>query len=437
MGSMDLLVKDAIIVTQNRERSIGRGDIAISDGKIEKVGSRLKGPSHRTIECGGRMLAVPGFINTHCHIPMSPLKGMLDCVGLEEFLSATSDFDRRNSKESVYYSSILGIMEMIRGGITDFVDFYYDEDAVKAAVEALSYKAHLAWVTLDRDKTTQRGDPISNAERFVKSVAGNKSVEPMIAVQGVYAAGKETYSTALDIAKENGVMTTTHISETQQEVKECKKRYRTTPVGFLDRIGFLNKRLLAAHCVWISRREAALLSKCAGVSYNPTSNMKLSSGVSPIMDLVEQGANVTLGTDSVASNDSLSMLNEMKYGNLVQRICRGSYALTAQQTLDFATLNASIALGSGAGSIEAGRPADIAILSPESFQGVKGREINWIVYSAGRDNVVATIVNGNVLYYNGFNEKAKALGKKAERYLEAKKGNKSSGSLSKEQRESK
>ena len=413
-------MKDAVIVTQNRERAIGRGDIAISDGKIEEVGRRLKGPSRRTIECRGRMLAVPGFINTHCHIPMSPLKGMIDGVGLGEFLSATSDFDSRNSKELVYYSSILGIMEMVRGGITDFVDFYYDEDAVKAAVEELSYKAHLAWVTLDRENTTQRGDPISNAERFVKSAAGSSSVEPMVAVQGIYAAGKETYSAALEIAKENGVMTTTHVSETLQEVKECKKRHRATPVEFLNRIGFLNKRLLAAHCVWISRGEAALLSKCAGVSYNPTSNMKLSSGISPIRDLLEQGANVTLGTDSVASNDSLSMLNEMKYGNLIQRVCRKPYALTAQQTLDFATLNASIALQSGAGSIEAGRPADIAILSPENFNGIKGREVNWIVYAASRDNVVATIVNGNLLYYNGFDEKAKALGKKAERYLEAK-----------------
>jgi len=333
---------------------------------------------------------------------MTPLKGMVDGLGLWDFLKTTSDFDSRNNKSMIYDSAVVGIAEMIRNGITDFVDFYYDEDIVAKAVADLHYQGNLAWVVLDKDKTTQKGDPVSNAENFIKRNK-IKGVKPMVAIQGVYAASKDTMKAAYDIAKSNNTKVTMHIAETEYEVKEHKKRYGMTPVKWMYKNGFIDKNLLAVHCVWLDKDEIAMISKAGAISYNPTSNMKLGSGIAPIKEMLDSKATITLGTDSVASNNSLDIISEMKYGSLLQSVrLRNPKAILAAQAFSFATYNAAGFLyGNKNYGLVEGAKADITLIKRGINFG-SSSVINSIVYSSSPADVVATIVNGSVLYYKGF-----------------------------------
>ncbi|MGC8538737.1 MAG: amidohydrolase family protein [Candidatus Micrarchaeia archaeon] len=419
---MDILIKNTVIVTQDRNRKIANGDIYISDGRIDEIGKNIRADADIALKSRSQLIALPGFINTHAHIAMTPLRGKVDDIELSQFLDTTSRFDSRNNYKKIYYSAVLGILSMIRSGITHFVDFYYGEDAIAKAIEDIGYNAHLAWVTLDKDKTTQKGDPISNAEHFIKQYKGSGSVKPMVAVQGVYAAGKETFGAAAELADKYDTLTTAHVAETYFEVVQHFRKYRRTPLQWLNDIGFVNRRLIAVHCVWLSRSEIAIAAKKAGaVSYNPTSNMKLASGIAPISRLASVGANITLGTDSVASNNSLDMFNEMKYGSLLQKVKEGNAkVLDAQSMLDFATVNGAKMLGEGGGTIEVGKPANIVLLNPEPNMlpmPKAGGIVKDIVYAANPGNVAATIVNGQLLYNNGFAEGIEKLRDEALKFL--------------------
>jgi 5-methylthioadenosine/S-adenosylhomocysteine deaminase len=415
MEEGSILIKGAKVLLEDLREA--DADILIENGHIIKIG-KINGKAETVINAKAEgLVAVPGLINTHAHIAMSPLKGMVDGLGLENFLKETSAFDAKNSPDMIYNSAILGIAEMIRNGITDFVDFYYGEDAVAKAVEDMDYQGNLAWVVLDNDKTTQKGDPISNAERFIRSNKRN-GVNPMISIQGVYAASKETIESAYGLAEEYDKNVTMHIAETKFEVDEHKNKYGMTPVEWLHKYGFINKRLLAVHCVWLNKKEIGMISDSGAVSYNPTSNMKLGSGIPPIYEMHERGARITFGTDSVASNNSLDLFEEMKYGTLLQCVrLNDPNAITAKDAFGFATLNAANFLYRKMDyGIKEGAKADIVLLR-KSVNMAGSNIVNDIVYSANPSNVAATIANGKLLYKDGFNERIGKVINRASRYI--------------------
>ncbi len=413
LGNKSVLIKEVYALIGD---SFKKTDMLLENGAISRLG-HLNDKADIVIDAEkGHLIAIPGLINTHAHIAMSPLKGLVDDVPLEKFLEITSNFDSINTRELVYNSAIIGITEMMRNGITDFVDFYYYEDEVARAINDMGYQGNLAWVVLDKDKTTQKGDPIKNAEHFIKSNSV-KRVRPMVAVQGVYAASRETIMAASELAEEYDTLTTMHIAETAYEVDEHRKNTKMRPVEWLNKLGFINKRLVAVHCVWLNGNEMKALSRSAGaVSYNPTSNMKLGSGKAPIKELLSNGANITLGTDSVASNNALDMFAEMKYGALFQS-AESAGSIKAMQAFEFATKNASKVLYGNAAGIYVGARADIVLLKPPlNNANASQPKINDIVYSYNPSNVEATIVRGDVLYYNGFGGKIPKLYEKALRY---------------------
>ncbi|MCL5102078.1 MAG: amidohydrolase family protein, partial [Candidatus Marsarchaeota archaeon] len=276
---------------------------------------------------------------------------------------------------------------------------------------------NLAWTVLDEDKTTQKGNPLSNAERFIKSNR-NDRVSPMIAVQGVYAASKETISSAYDIAEKYGTNITMHIAETEFEVQEHKKVHGKTPVEWMYSNGLIRKNLLAVHCVWLSKKEISIIAKKAGaVSYNPTSNMKLGSGIAPISELAKSGSNITLGTDSVASNNSLDIISEMKCGSILQSAkYLNPEAISPEQAFSFATHNASSFLHGEHAALTPGSRADITLLRLQTMP--KENPINRIVYATNPSDVFATMVAGEMLYMRGkFQEKLEKEIAKAQRSI--------------------
>jgi 5-methylthioadenosine/S-adenosylhomocysteine deaminase len=401
---MSLLLKDCrFVATQDKERSIlEKRDILIEGSRISKIEKNLSGEGcDEIIDCS-KSLVMPGLINTHTHIAMSSMRGLADDVVLEEFLEKTYLADSRMGEREVYSGALLGCLESVSFGTTTIADLYYSEDQIAKAAVQTGMRANLAWAILDKDKTTQKGDPVNNCESFVRKW-GKKSelVTPGVGVQGVYAASEETYMRAKDIAERYGLKTHTHLSETRSEVYEHVKRAGMRPVEWLDKIGFLDGKLTAAHCVWLTKSEMDMLAK-KGVSpsHNPTSNLKLASGgLCPVPKLIERGANVCLGTDSCASNNNLDMFSEMKLAAILHKNAKWDATLvSAQQAFDMATINGAKALGINSGSIEVGRLADLIIVNLDKPHLVPTNNlVSNIVYSMQGSDVDTSIIDGKVV----------------------------------------
>ncbi len=397
---MSILIKDAWIVTQNSNRDILQGDVYIKGNRISAIGS-LSQDADITINAKGKIL-IPGLINTHTHIAMSPLRGKTDDIPLNKFLDITSKFDKGRSSYEIYKSALQGSIEAIRLGTTTIVDLYYSEDIIEKAVNAAGLRALLAWVILDKALTTQEGIPIENAETFAKSKGAGIATHT-IGFQGIYAANEDLLSEGMSFARKNSLVVPMHLSESEFEVKECIRKNHMPPVEYLGNIGFLCSNLLAVHAVWLSSNEAKLFSEFGvNVSHNPTSNMKLGNGISDIASFVEQGINVTLGTDSVSTNNSLDMFQEMKFAALLQKGKRlNPTTLSAQEILDFVTINAAYSIGmeNELGSIENGKLADVVLIDPKpnALPLHKQNIISNIVYSVEGLNVDTSIIDGRLV----------------------------------------
>jgi len=403
---MSILLKNCrFLVTQDSSRKVLEGKDLLIEGDISRIGNNLNKnlSGAEVIDCSDS-LVMPGLVNTHTHIAMSKMRGVADDVVLEEFLEKTYKIDSKMSEKDVYEGALLGCLESIKFGTTCFNDLYYFEDEVAKAAIKLGIRANLAWAVLDKDKTTQKGDPAKNCEAFVKRWKGkNGLVVPEVGVQGVYAASEETYARAAGIAEKNDVKTHTHLSETRMEVYGCVKATGKRPPELLAKSGFLNKRLTAAHCVWLTKSEMDLLAKSgASVSHNPTSNLKLASGgLAPVPELLERKVNVCLGTDSCASNNNLDLFKEMKLAALLHKNAKWDATLVpAQAALDMATVNGAKALGINAGSLEEGKLADIIIVGlrkPHLVPTDKNNVISNIVYSMSGSDVDTSIIDGKIV----------------------------------------
>ena len=346
MAGKTLAVNNALILGVKGKNKPVEGNVLIEGEFIKKI-SDEPFDADKIIDARKNLL-VPGFINTHSHVAMSRFKGLLDDIKLSEFLEKTFKLDSQRTDEDIYNSSILGICEMIDSGITSFADLYYSEDIIARAVENTGIRGFLSWNTLDKKFTTQTGEPIENAENFIRSFSKKSSlIIPSIGVQGIYVASDDTYLQAYEISKKYGTIIHTHLAETREEVNNCMKERGKRPVEQLDSIGFLNENLLAAHTVWLNLSEVRALAKnSVSISWNSVSNEKLGvGGIPPIPEMMAQGVNVSMGTDSCGSNNSLDMFCVMKNSALSLKNSRWDPSiLNADELFQMATQNGSYAV---------------------------------------------------------------------------------------------
>lgn len=406
LGMSSIQVKNALIVTQNSKREILRGNVFVKNDKIEYIGKE-ENFAEENID-GSNMILAPGFINTHNHVAMAHFKGRLDDVNLEEFLDKTYKFDSNRTDEGIYNSSKLGMYEMIDSGTTSFLDLYYSEDQIAKAALDVGIRAFLSWVTLDHEYTTQKGDPIKNAENFIINNRSSALVTPSIGVQGIYVSSDETYHKAQEIARKYKTIVHTHLAETRKEVYDfVKKSNGIRPIEHLNEIGFLSKNVIAAHAVWATLREVRMLAaNSVKVSWNAISNSKLAvGGIAPIPEMLENGVVVSLGTDSNGSNNSLNMFECMKFSSISIKNERWDASIiNAQTILDMATVNAAASLNRGdLGSIEVGNKADLILveLNPNLIPTTEENAVSNLVYSANPSNVDTVIVDGKILKNKG------------------------------------
>jgi 5-methylthioadenosine/S-adenosylhomocysteine deaminase len=399
-----LVIADALVVTQNARREVVRADVRVEGGRFTHVGPRA--PREGTTVVDGREFALlPGFVNAHTHVAMTPLRGIADDRDLAGFLETLFAVDAHRTEADVEAGARAGIAEMLLSGTTSFLDLYYFQDAVARASESLGIRGFLGWAVLDPEMTTQTGAPLDNAAGFIDRWRHHPLVTPLVAPQGVYVCGKETWLGAKALADREGTLCHFHLSETRREVNEHQAKTGRRPADWLGEIGFLGPRMVAAHAVWLTGQEIELLAKSGvGIAHCASSNLKLASGgVAPVVELRAAGARVGLGTDSVASNNSLSMLREMHLAGLVQKNHQwDATALTAQELLDLATIEGATTLGRGRdlGSIEVGKQADFSLVRLDHPTVLPARAeaiVSHLAYSASEEAIDSVYVGGEIV----------------------------------------
>jgi 5-methylthioadenosine/S-adenosylhomocysteine deaminase len=398
-----LVVSDALVVSQDPGRRVVRADVRVDRGAFSHVGPHSPREGATVVDGHGFAL-VPGFVNTHGHVAMTPLRGVADDRELAGFLETLFAVDAHRTEADVEAGARAGVAEMLLGGTTSFLDLYYFEDAVARAVESLGIRGFLGWAVLDPSLTTQKGRPLDNAAGFIGRWAHHDRVTPLVAPQGVYVCDEETWHGAKELGERTGSLCHYHLSETRREVHDHQAKTGRRPAEWLAEIGFLGPRQVAAHAVWLTGREIDLLGKAGvGVAHCASSNLKLASGgVAPVIELRAAGATVGLGTDSVASNNSLSMLREIHLAGLVQKNHRwDAAALPAQELLDLATIDGARMLGrSDLGSIEVGKTADFSLVRLDHPTLVPARPeaiVSHLAYSASDEAIDSVYVAGQAV----------------------------------------
>jgi len=408
--SVDYIIRGEYVLPMDEKLTIIKdGAVAVTGENILEVGTydeiAKKYYSSSVIEGEGNVV-LPGLINTHTHAAMVYFRGMADDLPLTEWLKnhIWPAENRWLSTEFVSDAVELACLEMLKGGVTTYNDMYFYEDAAGKAAKRMGMRAVLGVGILDfPSKSAGTTDEyFANAESFISDWKGDELITPCIAPHALYTCGTASLKRARSVADRYDIPIHIHLSETKWEVNEIKNRYRMTPVEYLDSLGFLDKRVLAAHCIWVEDNEIDLLVKRkVGVSHCMESNLKLASGFAPVVTMLTEGLKVTFGTDGAASNNDLNILSEMSTTAKVHKaLSDNPTVLDAKTVLLMATRWSAEVLGLGdkIGSIEKGKIADIIAINLKKPHLTPLYNVySHIVYAAMASDVETVIVNGKIV----------------------------------------
>lgn len=373
--------------------------------RIGKAGSETAAPETEVMDCTGRV-AVPGFINMHTHAAMALMRGMEEDVAFPEWIGNIWDIETRINGEYIYWGTKVAAIEMIRTGTTTFNDqYWYLPEAHKAAVE-MGVRPAMAYVILDKGRPEAAARQREQCQRrYEESLDWKDGAIFSIAFHSIYSVSEEMMLWAAGFAEKYGLNLHIHLSETRKEVEDCRKRHGgLAPVEYLDRLGILNERTIAAHTLWLSDNEVRILGeRKVTCVHNINSNTKLASGYKfRYNELRDAGANVCLGTDGCASSNNLDMLEVMKTSALLQKAWRyDPKALPLEELLAAATRNGAKALRIDAGEIREGALADLLIVNTDnSFFLSPGSFLANFIYSAHSDCIESVIAGGRPVMRN-------------------------------------
>jgi len=409
--SVDLLVTGGTVVTMDAERwVIEEGAVAIRGERIVAVGpaSELerKYRPRRLLRAEGRLI-LPGLVNTHTHAAMALYRGVADDVVLETWLR---DYifpleAKLTTAEFVYWGTKLAAWEMILGGTTTFVDMYYFEDEVARAASEAGLRVVAGETILDfpsPDSPTP-ADGLRYTEEFIQRWRNHPLVTPAVAPHSAYTCSADTLQAATALAKRTGAPLLIHLAESKGEMETVKGRTGRTSARYLAELGVFDVPTLAAHCIYLDAADRTLLAeKHVGCAHNPSSNIKLASGIAPVLALRAAGVKVGLGTDGPAgSNNDFDMMEEMDLAAKLQKVFSGDpQALPAIDALAMATIEGAQAAGLGEeiGSLEPGKRADVILLRRDAPHAIPAFDVySQIVYSLKASDVETSIINGRVV----------------------------------------
>ena len=411
---MNILIKNIDVVTCDKSNTVIKDtNIAIKGNQIYFIGTsedKLKEFNADRVIDGSNKLAMPGLINTHTHSGMTILRNFANDLPLEEWLfNNIIPTEAKLGEEDIYWGTMLGMAEMIKTGTTTFTDMYYHMDTVAKAVEETGMRANLsrnAFKFIGSEGEMVRNQ-VPICVEFFKNWhnKANGRIKVYVEIHSVYLCDELGLAESAKLAKELNTGIHIHLLETFREREEAIKRYGADPAEVCLNAGVFDVPVIAAHCVHLSDSDYDILkSKGVNVAHNPTSNLKLGSGIANVPLMMKRGINVALGTDGTASNNNLDMFEEMHIAALIHKGAQMQPTLvTAEEALRMATVNGAKATGfeNEIGQIKEGSKADIILIDMDKPHITPINEyIPALVYCVQGSDVDTVIVDGNILMEN-------------------------------------
>jgi 5-methylthioadenosine/S-adenosylhomocysteine deaminase len=408
---VDTAIVGGTIVSMDKDRRIIEdGAIVIQKGKIIKIGKRAEVMSKirakQTIDATGKVI-VPGLINTHTHVPMTLFRGIADDLDLNEWLTKyIFPAEGKNvSEDFVRAGTQLGLAEFIRGGTTTYCDMYYFEDAIADETFKAGLRGVLGETVIDFPVADNKTfpDAIAYSEAFIKKWQKNGLITPAIAPHAPYTVSEEHLKQARKVADDLKAPLVIHLAEDRKELKfVADNKNGLRPIEYLDKIGLLNSKTIAAHVIYANEEEIDVLKKYGvGIAHCPQSNMKLAAGVAPIPQMLASGLDVGLGTDGAASNNDLSLWEEMDTAAKLHKVFSfDPKVVSAQQAFEMATIGGAKALDleDKIGSLEIGKRADIVIVDFDGLHQTPFYNMySHLVYATKSSDVRTVLVDGKLL----------------------------------------
>jgi 5-methylthioadenosine/S-adenosylhomocysteine deaminase len=404
---MDILIKNGVLVTMDKDRRVLKNfSIGVDEGRIIDIGENVKGEADFVLDARNKIV-LPGLVNAHTHLAMTLLRGIADDLPLMKWLTGVIwPIEGKLEAEHVYAGSLLGCLEMITMGTTCFNDMYFHMDEVARAVNEAGIRAVLSYpiISLGDEDTAKK--MLMEADRGVREYRKKTMIKAFYGPHAPYTCPGELLRKVKSLADKRRTGLHIHVSETKDEVKDSKKEKGLPPFEYLDSIGFLDSNVVAAHAVWVSKKEMRILKKRdVKVAHNPVCNMKLASGIAPVTEFTKKGITVALGTDGAASNNTLDMFESMKVCALLHKVGSMNPSIApAYDVLEYATINGARALGleKEIGSLEVGKKADIIMVDHQKPNLTPlSNPISHLVYSARSNDVDTVIVDGKIIMEKG------------------------------------
>ena len=394
---MITLFKNARILSMKDDQII-TGELAVTDNRISYIGDHYDGQTpDRIIDCEQNLL-MPGFKDAHAHTAMVFARSAADDLSLHDWLFKTIfPMEAEFQSNDIYHLTKLGILEYLTSGITAAFDMYFFPPEIIRASEEMGFRTVIL-ATSDKESISLL------RERFLEYNKENSLISYQLGIHAEYTTSPERIKAVADLAKELGAPTFTHVGETEEEVQGCVERYGKTPLSYLVSQGFFANGGGGFHCNYFTDEEIELCKKLGiYIITNPCSNVKLASGIAPLVKYQKAGLKLAIGTDGAASNNSLDMFKEMYLASVLQKVSRkDASAMDGFDVLKMATVGSAHAMGlKDADVLEVGKLADIIMidLKNPSMQPIHNIPKN-IVYAGSKDIVKMTMINGKVLYYN-------------------------------------
>ncbi|PYG88868.1 5-methylthioadenosine/S-adenosylhomocysteine deaminase [Ruminiclostridium sufflavum DSM 19573] len=405
---MDLLIKNIDIVTMDDcNKVIKNGYIGIKDDKISLVSDSLpKGTQWKEQIDGKRKIAIPGLVNGHSHSAMTLMRNYADDMALETWLfDNIFPVEAKLTEEFVYWGTMLGIVEMLKSGVIAFADMYMFMEEVARAVTETGIKANICKspVQFFEDGELKRLDKSQGTIDYYNKYhnAADGRIKVFVEIHSTYMFNERTLANAAALAKQLNTGIHIHLLETAAEVESSNRDYGMTSVEICKKTGVLDVPVLAAHCVHMTDSDLEIM-KAAGASicHNPTSNLKLGSGIARIPDMLDMGINVCLGTDGAASNNNLNMFEEMNLAALIHKgAAMNPQLMKAKDVLKMGTCNGAKALGfEDSGMIKEGMKGDLILIDTDKpHLYPKTNPVSAIVYSAQASDTDTVIIDGKII----------------------------------------
>ena len=408
----DVLLINGLVVTMNAlGELVPQGAVAIKGCDIAAVGPEQEilsaWEAQDIVDCAGEAI-LPGLINAHTHVPMSLLRGLADDLRLDVWLFGYMLPVEREfvSPEFCRWGTLLSCAEMIRSGVTCFADMYYYEHevaraAADAGMRAVCAETIMKWPTPDAESYDEG---LALCRRFIEDWKDHPLVTPAVGPHAPETSTAEMLRESVSLASEYDVPLLIHIAETAVGVEETVNLFGLPPVEVMEKHGLLDARVLAAHCVHITDQDRLIMAQQGvGVAHNPTSNLKLASGMADVVAMTKAGIPVGIGTDGQGSNNDQDMFQEMHLAALLPKgLLLDPTAMPAREAFAMATIGGARALGLDhlIGSLEVGKRADIAVLDLNCVHNVPRFELSpdntfsQLVYAAKAHDVKHVMING-------------------------------------------